>query len=325
MKVTTFGSAMVDTIAVINSDDIERMKLTNAESSYLLLREGSKTDAQAISTHTGGGAINTAVSFKRLGYEASPVVKIGNDLRGKQVLETLAKEGLDSQFVMIANDAPTGSSVHIASHERNAAIFTFRGANTSLEERDLNKAHFNSDIIMVSGLSGSSASVFPEIIKRGFQAGAFVSVNPGIRQMTTRLHEFKQALTSISLLSLNKEEATQLHDLIDPVHKFTLERFFEDLSTIPYVLLTDGANGATLKTPTGIFHQPIIKVKVAGTAGAGDAFVSTLTHGLVEGLTPEISLLRAAYNAANVVTVVDTTSGLLNEANLERLHITLSQ
>jgi ribokinase len=312
MRAVTFGSAMVDTIAVIHSDDIERMKLTNAESSYLLLREGSKTDAQAISTHTGGGAINTAVSFTRLGCEASPVIKIGDDLRGQQVRETLTKERLSSEFVMVARDHPTGSSVHVASHERNAAIFTFRGANTTLNFADLQNAHFKSDILMISGLSGASAACFPEIITRGRAGGAFVSVNPGIRQMTTRLHEFKSALKDISLLSLNKEEAAQLHDLIDPVHKFTLERFFQDLAAIPYVLLTDGSNGATLKTPKGMFHQPIIKVKVAGTAGAGDAFVSTLTHGLVAGFTPEISLLRAAHNAASVVTVVDTTSGLLD-------------
>ena len=228
----------------------------------------------------------------------------------------MANEGLNSEFLMTNNNAPTGSSVHVASHDRNAAIFTFRGANTTLTSQDLKDHHFKCDVLMISGLSGASAACFPEIIKRGKRAGAFVSVNPGIRQMTTRLEEFKTALGSISLLSLNKEEASQLHDLIDPIHKFTIDRFFNDLAAIPYVLLTDGANGATLKTPNGVFHQPIIKVKVAGTAGAGDAFVSTLTHGLVKGLIPEISLLRAAHNAASVVTVVDTTSGLLTEAEL---------
>ena len=43
MRVLTVGGAMVDTIAIIDSDRIERMTMFNAESSFLLLEEGGKT------------------------------------------------------------------------------------------------------------------------------------------------------------------------------------------------------------------------------------------------------------------------------------------
>ena len=44
MKVLTIGSAMIDTIAIIGSARIERMTMLNAESSFLLLEEGRKTE-----------------------------------------------------------------------------------------------------------------------------------------------------------------------------------------------------------------------------------------------------------------------------------------
>jgi ribokinase len=69
MKVLTIGSAMIDTIAIIGSARIERMTMLNAESSFLLLEEGRKTEAEEVSTHAGGGAVNAAVAMARLGMD----------------------------------------------------------------------------------------------------------------------------------------------------------------------------------------------------------------------------------------------------------------
>jgi hypothetical protein len=57
MRVLTIGSAMVDTIAIIDSGRIERMTMLNADSSFLLLAEGRKTEAVEISTHSGGAML----------------------------------------------------------------------------------------------------------------------------------------------------------------------------------------------------------------------------------------------------------------------------
>jgi ribokinase len=62
MNVLTIGSAMIDTIAIIDSGRIERMSMLNADSSFLLLEEGRKTEAEEVSTRdsrwrpTSGGA-----------------------------------------------------------------------------------------------------------------------------------------------------------------------------------------------------------------------------------------------------------------------------
>jgi hypothetical protein len=50
MRVLTIGSATVDTIAIIDSGRIERMTMLNADSSFLLLEEGRKTEAVEVST-----------------------------------------------------------------------------------------------------------------------------------------------------------------------------------------------------------------------------------------------------------------------------------
>ena len=86
MKILTVGSAMMDTIAIINSSRIERMSMLNADSSFLLLEEGRKTEAEEISTHPGGGAVNAAVAMARLEMDVSLLAKLGTDARAEAIL-----------------------------------------------------------------------------------------------------------------------------------------------------------------------------------------------------------------------------------------------
>ena len=58
------------------------------------------------------------------------------------MLARLAQEGVSTRWALRDGRAPTGASVLVSSHDRNAAIFTFRGANTLLEEADLRAEAF---------------------------------------------------------------------------------------------------------------------------------------------------------------------------------------
>ena len=116
MRVLTIGSAMVDTIAIIDSGRIERMTMLNADSSFLLLEEGRKTEAVEVSTHSGGGAVNVAVAMARLGMDVALLAKVGVDARAETILQRLEKEGVSTVWVKRDPRLPTGSSVLIASH-----------------------------------------------------------------------------------------------------------------------------------------------------------------------------------------------------------------
>jgi ribokinase len=54
-----------------------------------------------------------------------------------------------------------------------------------------------------------------------------------------------------------------------------------------------------------------LPVTVLGTAGAGDAYTSTLAAALAEGVDPGEAMLQAAMNSAAVVGALDTTSALM--------------
>jgi ribokinase len=346
-SVLTVGSAMIDTIAVIDDALIERMSMNNADRAFLLLEEGRKTEASIISTHPGGGAINSAVAFARLGFTVTTLIKLGRDARAQAIQDALAAEGVSPASIVDTDAAGTGASVLISAHERNAAIFTFRGANSFLELSDVARTAFSQDIVYITGLSNQSAEVFPDIVDRASARGAFVASNPGIRQLAARGDAFQKALLKISLLSMNREEAaTLLPRLIQPFPKplrtfvppitrdtpdlmrsglsgsgfeMALSHFCEALLTLgpQCILVTDGKRGAYAAVDGEIIFCPSLATSVVGTAGAGDAFFSTFTAHYANGTEPGEALQYAATNASSVVEFADTQSGLLTRKHLD--------
>ena len=106
--------------------------------------------------------------------------------RAETVLSHLLQEGVSTRWALRDGRAPTGASVLVSSHDRNAAIFTFRGANTLLEDADLRSEAFAVDVVYVSSLSNESADAFPAVIRQAKAQGALVATNPRVRQLSSR-------------------------------------------------------------------------------------------------------------------------------------------
>jgi sugar/nucleoside kinase (ribokinase family) len=344
MKALTFGSAMIDVITIVDPVNIERMSLQNDDKSFLLLEQGRKVAAKSITTHVGGGGCNTAVSLARRGWRAAVAAKVGADLNAGAVTEHLEAKGVSADRLFESFEAATGVAVMVASHERNATIFVHRGANETLTDQDVDAVDFSDfDLVYVAPLSSGSADQFPRIVAKAKAAGAMVAANPGIRQLTSRGTAFFDALEHIDLISINRVEAEALVPGVSVRAKKTpadaakadaptlmrrglsfggfdmgLGAFMRALGALGprYVLVTDGAEGAYLLDGERVLYRPAVPAEPAGTAGAGDAYCSTLTAALSEGAPPAEAMLEAAVNATAVISVVDTTSGLLSREDL---------
>ncbi len=348
-KVLTIGSAMVDIITIIADHDVERVTLQNATTSFLLVEPGRKIEAESITIHVGGGAVNVAVSMRRQGADVDVLSKLGDDINAERIRAHFRREGLSEKQIVVTKDVPTGSSVMIAAHDRDAAIYTQRGSNTCLTPADVGNCDMKQyDLVYVSPLSKASAECFPVAIDAARTAGCFTVATPGIRQISTRAPEVLSAMAKLDLIVMNMREAEALAPALmarcgefpEPVkasdqrERAMPERLRRGLKLadehIPLqwvmqamlstglkrVALTDGGQGSYLCEGEVIHHCPVHQVKVMGTAGAGDAYCSTLAFGLCRGLEPALAMQRAAVNAAGVVSHADTQSGLMSDAAL---------
>ena len=356
VRFITIGSAMIDIIALIGKDDIEKVSFTNAITAFLLVEPGRKIEAKKIFTNVGGGAINTAVSMKRLGGDGAAMVRIGDDFDGKKITQFLEKHDIATRLIITDAAQQTGSAVLITAHDYNNAIYTYRGANTAFIAAEFAaKIFLDVDVLHICPLSGRSANHLPRIIQQArAQPNVFISVNPGIRQMTAHATKLFSLVAQINLLACNAVEAGVLaqaiaHFLHEDISEHSIKKRHVDINTackllhtgapvgttgqtidvlwlmqvllkqgLEYGLITDGSNGAYLYSKSGIWYQPSLLSKgIRGTAGAGDAYISTVVYLLNTGLAPELVVAYAAMNAVNVIEHLDTHSGLSSLANLQ--------
>ncbi|MBX9683755.1 MAG: carbohydrate kinase family protein [Hyphomicrobium sp.] len=338
---------MIDTIAVVEPDQIGRIKGDAAGQTFLMLEEGRKFVASRVTAHVGGGGVNTAVCLQRLGFSVHCVVKLGRDDRSILVRATLAREGVSDEFIREHPERATGASVIVSAQDNNAAILTYRGANSELRANDLPIPTWSPDIVYIAGLSDESAELLPALIERYAVPGSSVSVNPGIRQLTERIGDLTRAFVGVKNLFVNVDEAfvlvrrlmrlqpsptdaarqvasTPVGELMrrgfaSDGHHMSLPHFFECLlATGPdCIVVTDGARGAYTATRSEMTFCSALQVPVAGTAGAGDAFNATFAARRWRGETLEQALRAATLNASSVIGHADTLSGLLTQQQLD--------
>jgi ribokinase len=351
-KILVFGSLMMDTIIVIPEHDVERMSLQNATVSYLLLEQGKKVDVEHISSHIGGGAANVAVAMARMGFKADVLAVTGQDQNAIKIVKHLTTEKVGTDNIKQSAKEKSGTSVLVSSHDHNAAIFTYRGANGMLSRKQISDVDFKQyDLVYIAPLSNQSADQFSYIVDCAHEANCKIASNPGIRQLRLKREQITVSLAKIETLMINKLEATSLvswiytqinvADLEKDAAKYSVkinkikstDIFLEDnglrLSLNSFclfmhqqglskILLTDGRKGAYLFDGLRFYYQKALPVRSKGSAGAGDAFNATFTALSALNWPVDKALNCAARNASSVVSYIDTQSGLLSWVKLNK-------
>src|SRR5690349_19549510 len=103
-KILTIGGATRDIFIQYDSPEVLSLEGKSGHRSYLVLEEGTKIDVQELVYATGGGATNSAVSLKRLGFEVATFFKTGADSQGKYILADLTAEGINVSAVICSTD-----------------------------------------------------------------------------------------------------------------------------------------------------------------------------------------------------------------------------
>lgn len=208
MKVLTIGGATQDIFLHYKGTDIMTITKKNMHSNYMLFGSGEKIEIETLIYQTGGGASNSAVSFKRLGLDASCFCNIGNDIGGQAIVTKLKEEGVDTNLINLNPQHQTGISFIINSIEGDYTIFAYRGANSHLELEKLTfDAIKKSDQLYITSLSNEAAHILPSIVSFAKQHNVPVAINPGISQLEKGTEKLKESLQYIDILILNKLES----------------------------------------------------------------------------------------------------------------------
>lgn len=350
MKIITVGSALTDIFIQTESVSQLNFNFECENRSFILFQEGCKVNIDKLNFHTGGGATNSAVSFKRLGCEVAALLKTGKDKPAEFILQRLIDAHISTDFIKQSEEQITGHSFIFPCKNGDRTVLTYRGANNELTDKDI-PASISEYHAYITSLSGSSAAILLPLVQKLKQNNRVVAVNPGNQQLSSQQNNVYDALAFIDIFIVNATEAacfmrtlmerdalfhqTVLQTKRQPVKKglpillaepmlyqdmlLDIRLLFKELLKRgpKIILVTNGAEGVYCATLDGIIFHPSIPTQIVNTIGAGDAFGSCFVAQYLLGASLKDALLYGILNAASILTYLDAKSGLLTQDELE--------
>jgi sugar/nucleoside kinase (ribokinase family) len=324
-RVLTFGGATKD-IFIYCAPTLSMKAHRQNDRCFMLIEEGAKIEVERLSYASGGGATNSAASFKKLGFETTSFFQVGDDEAGSFVIKEVQALGIDTSFAAISKTHPTATSFIFPAITNNRAIFAYRGANAALEEKLVPFTLLSQcDILYITSLSGTSSYLLPSLTNKAQQHNLLVVTNPGTSQLTSNTKDLFKALPFINVFILNYREAQTFFTTINPKKriKVALLPFLRDYFTYildqgpSIVVVTKGDEGVYVATKETIYFHQSLPVAVTNTVGAGDAFGSSFTACLVRNNNIGEAILWGIINSASVIGHENAKTGLLSLNQLE--------
>lgn len=228
--------------------------------------------------NAGGKGANQAVAAARLGGKVTLVTKVGNDIFGKQTVEGLKKDHINTDFVFVDEESPSGTALIILNQEGENCIVVAPGANANLLPSDIVKVKEvpNAKIILMQLEIPMETIEF--VAKNAKTNNQKIIINPAPAQSLS-----DELLDGLFLITPNETEATLLTGItvIDEETASKAAQVFLDKG-VENVIITLGKEGAYFENATLKFKIPAPVVKTLDTTAAGDTFSGALTVALTE-------------------------------------------
>ena len=274
-------------------------------------------------THTGGCANNTAIALARLGISVGAMGKIGEDLFGNLVLQTLTENGVDTTGMVTTANAGTSFTFVAVASDGERSFCHYLGANGELHETELGWDIIKTAKILHIGgalvMPNFDGEPMANVLRKAKALGITTSLDTAWDATGKWLDTLEPCLPYIDIFLPSLTEAQHLVGdaglQTTPAESTELReiaQFFRDYG-IHTVGIKMGIQGSYVcRGPVEEIFVPAYPVNVVDTTGAGDAYVAGFLAGTVMGWDLKATAELASATGAACVTAIGTTAGIQN-------------
>lgn len=258
-KVTIVGSINLDT-----NLRVQRM-----------VKPGETIHGKEHYTAAGGKGANQAVAAARAGSQTRFIGAVGKDTAGKQMLDLLKEEKIDTSGVEIIENEGTGQAFITIDDNGENAITFFAGANYAFGPEEVVK---NSDLIKTSDFVIAQLETPIEATTKAFEIARQADVKTILNPAPGESDLPKELLQATDIIVPNETEAetiTGVHVKDEDSAKKAAAKLHE--LGIEVVIITFGAKGAFYDYNGHSELVPAFKEKAVDTTAAGDTFIGTMS------------------------------------------------
>jgi fructokinase len=236
----------------------------------------------------GGAPANFAYITNLLGDKGVPASRVGNDSLGDEALQRLTQLGVSAEFVQRDALHPTGSvKVEIDRGQPRFEILQPVAWDFLDWSQPWQLLATEADAVCFGSLAQRSAQSQSTIrsFLRATRPQAVRVFDVNLRQNFYSRQVLAESMRLATIAKLNHEELPKIMHLFEIAshgERDSAQRLLS-MHDLKLVCITRGDCGSLLISATECSEHAGIKVKVADTVGAGDAFTAAMVHGYLRG------------------------------------------
>jgi fructokinase len=240
--------------------------------------------------HLGGAAFNFGAHAKILEHSVSFISAVGEDPRGRRILERMEAMGLPTRFVRQENDHPTGIVIVSLDTSGRPHFIIHRPAAydyPDLSDGDLGELSSGRPDWIYFGtlfqMSPKAKALTLKVIDANPEARRFYDVN--LRENCYEASLVNELMSLATAVKLNDQEVDMIQSMFGWSYR-SLQDFCQGAARKfgwEAVCVTRGEAGCVLLVGDNYVEAEGYEVRVADTVGAGDAFAAAFVHGMGRG------------------------------------------
>jgi ribokinase len=255
---------------------------------------GETVTGDTYSEYPGGKGLNQAVAAARAGATVAFVGAVGGDAAGDALRAVLTREGINADLLATVS-RPTGRAlIGVAATSENS-IIVVAGANSTVTAGEMPSAR-----VVLAQLEVPLPVVELALATAG-AAGSVTVLNPAPAQ------PIDESLLRWCDIVIPNEHEVELLGGVERLLRLGARA----------VVVTMGARGAELHSPTGVTHIATFPVSPIDTTAAGDSFCGALCARIAAGDELHTALRFAAAAGALCATKAGAVPSIPMRAEIE--------
>ncbi|MBT2719514.1 carbohydrate kinase [Bacillus sp. ISL-46] len=243
-------------------------------------------DNPSYEAKVGGAPINVLSGLAKWGHSTAYISKVGNDAFGTYLKKSVQSEGINVDYVLMEEAAPTTVAIVSLDENRNRTFDFIRNpgadqllTNDEIEYHLIREAkifHFGS----LSLTHHPSRESTLEALKYAEKENKIISFDPNYRPLLWENQEDAKrmmidGLKWADIVKISDEEVQFIMNEADPLKASQL---LAENYHIPLLFMTKGKEGAMVICNGHLLEEKGIEVQPVDTTGAGDAFMASVLH-----------------------------------------------
>ncbi|MDB4867921.1 MAG: Ribokinase [Cohnella sp.] len=296
-------------ITVLGSMNLDVVAMTDRYPAH-----GETKFGHGVEMLSGGKGANQATACGKLGKDVALIGCVGRDASGERLLQSLRKNGVNTEYIKITEQATTGTVVITVDDTAENTMIVIRGANDRITKPDIDACMERigqSRILLVQMEVPHDVAVYA--MQQARKRGVYVILDPAPAEGVTI-----GMLTHADLSTPNKQETRHFTgiDVTDEQSALAAAKLLEQLG-VNNSIIKMGEQGSLLYTGGTYTRIQGLPVEAVDTVGAGDSFAGALAAALDDGAQIKEAAEFATAVSALKVTKVGAQNGIptLEELN----------